>query len=136
MPGGVGGEDREASPYPDKDLRKAFSNAFERPEGLRSTESLVSQFRRGALVGITISHYKAIVKIGQGGMGEVYRAEDTNLIHEMAIKVLPAQFTQDPERLARFQREARGQAGGHLKEGSIIEKKDLLANLRSRQIRS
>ena len=98
MPGGVGGEDREASPYPDKDLRKAFSNAFERPEGLRSTESLVSQFRRGALVGITISHYKAIVKIGQGGMGEVYRAEDTNLSHEMAnrlVSVIPDHRHQD-----------------------------------------
>ncbi len=95
MPGGVGGEDHEASSYPDKDWRKAFSIAFERPEGLRSTNSLVSQFRRGALVGITISHYKAIVKIGQGGMGEVYRAEDTNLSHEMAIKVPPEQFTQD-----------------------------------------
>jgi len=49
----------------------------------------------GPLVGITISHYKAIVKIGQGGMGEVYRHEDTNLSHEMAIKVPPEQFTQD-----------------------------------------
>ena len=47
------------------------------------------------MVGITISHYKAILKIGQGGMGEVYRHEDTNLSHEMAIKVPPEQFTQD-----------------------------------------
>jgi serine/threonine-protein kinase len=59
------------------------------------------------VVGTTISHYKIIEKIGQGGMGEVYRAEDTNLSREVAIKVLPEQFTKDPQRLARFEREAK-----------------------------
>ena len=57
--------------------------------------------------GTTLSHYKVIEKIGQGGMGEVYRAEDTNLSREVAIKVLPEQFTKDPQRLARFEREAK-----------------------------
>ncbi len=57
--------------------------------------------------GTTLSHYKVLEKIGQGGMGEVYRAEDTNLSREVAIKVLPEQFTQDPQRLARFEREAK-----------------------------
>jgi len=47
------------------------------------------------MVGKTLSHYKVIEKIGQGGMGEVYRAEDTNLSREVAIKVLPEQFTKD-----------------------------------------
>ncbi|MEE9472936.1 MAG: hypothetical protein V3V82_03015 [Acidimicrobiia bacterium] len=46
------------------------------------------------MVGQTISHYKGLEKIGQGGMGEEYRAEDTNLSREVAIKVLPEQFTQ------------------------------------------
>ena len=59
------------------------------------------------MVGTTISHYKVLEKIGQGGMGEVYRAEDTSLKREVAIKVLPQQFTQDPQRLARFEREAQ-----------------------------
>ena len=59
------------------------------------------------MIGETLSHYKVIEKIGQGGMGEVYRAEDTNLSREVAIKVLPEQFTKDPQRLARFEREAK-----------------------------
>ena len=47
------------------------------------------------MIGKTLSHYKVLEKIGQGGMGEVYRAEDTNLSREVAIKVLPEQFTKD-----------------------------------------
>ncbi len=59
------------------------------------------------MVGTTISHFKVLEKIGEGGMGEVYRAEDTNLSRDVAIKVLPEQFTKDPQRLARFEREAK-----------------------------
>ena len=66
------------------------------------------------MVGTTISHYKVLEKIGQGGMGTVYSAEDTNLSREVAIKVLPAQFTQDPQRLARFEREANPTKPRHL----------------------
>ncbi len=59
------------------------------------------------MIGQSISHYRILEKLGEGGMGEVYRAEDTSLKREVAIKVLPEQFTQDAERLARLQREAQ-----------------------------
>ena len=60
-----------------------------------------------SILGRTISHYRITAAIGAGGMGEVYRATDTKLGREVALKVLPPDVGRDPERLARFQREAR-----------------------------
>jgi len=57
--------------------------------------------------GTRLGHYEILAPIGAGGMGEVYRARDTTLDREVAIKVLPAALAQDPERLARFKREAK-----------------------------
>jgi serine/threonine protein kinase/Tol biopolymer transport system component len=57
--------------------------------------------------GDKLGPYEVLAPIGRGGMGEVYRAKDTKLDREVAIKVLPAALAQDPERLARFEREAK-----------------------------
>ena len=57
--------------------------------------------------GVRLGSYEVTAKIGQGGMGEVYRAKDTSLDRDVAIKVLPDAFAGDPERLARFEREAK-----------------------------
>src|SRR6516164_8071004 len=55
----------------------------------------------------TIAHYRITAKLGEGGMGEVWRATDTKLGREVAVKILPEAFAQDADRMARFQREAQ-----------------------------
>ncbi|MDX1584732.1 MAG: serine/threonine-protein kinase, partial [Thermoanaerobaculia bacterium] len=57
--------------------------------------------------GTSVLHYEVSARIGKGGMGEVFRATDTKLGRDVAIKILPEEFTLDDERVARFQREAR-----------------------------
>ncbi len=77
--------------------------------------------------GQTLAHYRVVEKIGEGGMGEVYRATDERLNREVAIKLLPESFSSDEERLARFQREAQLLASlNHPNIGQIygLEKED------------
>ena len=59
------------------------------------------------MIGTSLAQYRITAALGAGGMGEVWRAEDTKLGREVALKVLPHEFAEDPERMARFEREAK-----------------------------
>jgi len=59
------------------------------------------------MIGQTLAHYRVLEKLGQGGMGVVYKAEDTRLSRQVALKLLPAGFAGDPDRVTRLQREAQ-----------------------------
>jgi Tol biopolymer transport system component/predicted Ser/Thr protein kinase len=86
----------------------AGDDAFlEKPAVQVAAKDFAQDDLRWSMAGKTISHYRVIEKIGAGGMGSVYRASDTRLNREVAVKVLPSAFALEPDRMARFEREAQ-----------------------------
>ena len=69
--------------------------------------NVVADLVPATVIGTSLGGYHLVALLGSGGMGEVYRARDAKLGREVAIKILPSAFTRHPERLARFEREAR-----------------------------
>src|SRR6202049_720846 len=85
----------------------ASTEAFLAEPAVALAAQLVSDPGRSMLTGHRIGGYQIQALLGAGGMGEVYRARDPKLGRDVAIKILPRIFTSDPDRLARFDREAR-----------------------------
>jgi serine/threonine protein kinase len=82
-------------------------NFIETPVADLARSSIAPDDGTDLLIGHTIGHYKISKRIGAGGMGEVYLAEDSRLSRRVALKLLPAVFTEDEDRVRRFEREAR-----------------------------
>ena|SRR5207249_247714 len=85
---------------------------------LQLSEGALSSKLHTALSGRQVDHYQILSLLGRGGMGEVYRALDMRLDREVAIKILPAAYSSDPDRLRRFQQEAR--AAGRLNHPNVL----------------
>jgi eukaryotic-like serine/threonine-protein kinase len=106
----------EAACCDDPDLRREVEALFDArdrigdflaPEGLARQIADLTPEPAATCIGTTLGAYEIVSILGTGGMGEVYRARDTRLGREVALKILPAQLTHDSSRVARFQSEAR-----------------------------
>ncbi len=88
-------------------VQRSANNIFDTPPESLAAEMFAQKVTPANLAGQAISHYQIIHLLGAGGMGEVYLAEDLKLRRKVALKLLPAQFSADPERQKRFEKEAR-----------------------------
>jgi serine/threonine protein kinase/Tol biopolymer transport system component len=103
---------------------KQADGLFENPEwGPAGSSETVPQETRAMAAGSQLGIFRIVDFLGAGGMGEVYRATDTRLHRDVAIKVLPAGLARAPERVARFEREAR--AAGALNHPNIVAVHDI-----------
>jgi len=87
--------------------QQASMEGFLEDPAVATAAPIVSEPGASVLTGRRLGAYEVRERIGVGGMGEVYRARDTKLGRDVAIKILPRHFISDPDRLARFEREAR-----------------------------
>jgi serine/threonine protein kinase len=87
--------------------QQASMGGFLEDQPVATAAPLFSESGASVLTGRRLGVYQVHARIGAGGMGEVYRARDTRLGRDVAIKILPRHFISDPDRLARFEREAR-----------------------------
>jgi serine/threonine-protein kinase len=90
---------------------------LDRPD-LDMAAALLGQKQQATVLGQKISHYKILAQLGAGGMGEVWLAEDSRLGRKVALKLLPDEFASDPERLRRFEKEAK--AAGTTNHPNIV----------------
>jgi len=105
------GAPREHSNGQDSPDRAELEGAtLDLPEGMRGLDSGQVKDDSYSLIGTTLSHFEITAKLGEGGMGQVYLAHDTQLERKVGLKVLPADLAEDPERLKRLEREARALA--------------------------
>src|SRR5262245_7849243 len=88
-------------------VHQADSNGWLDGRALHMAAEALATTQAGAWLNRQVGHYRVLSLIGAGGMGEVYRARDTRLSRDVAIKVLPVAYSTNPEWLRRFEREAR-----------------------------
>ena len=97
---------------------EAQAEGFLEAPALEVTAEALAEGRARSMFGRVLGHYQIVAFLGAGGMGEVYRARDSRIGRDVAVKVLPPGIAADPERLRRFEQEAR--AAGALNHPNIL----------------
>ena len=115
--------DQAVSLVADANLAESFLSAPAIEAARSILDSIADERHAPILKGARFGPYEIVSLIGAGGMGEVYKARDERLKRDVAVKVLPSLFTQNPDRLRRFEQEAR--AAGALNHPNILAIHDI-----------